>query len=175
MATTLKRICASLCLSCLATLPSPGHAAQVTGLWGEYKEHHNWTLAYQADPFWRHAFSRSQIDLSLEYSLGQATSRAMPDNQSLWHIGITPVARWWFTPHTGLEAGIGANLFSGTRLGGKNISTAFQFGDSIGVLHRFANTPWTLGLRFTHYSNADIKHPNPGQDFLQLRASYDFN
>ena len=35
-------------------------------------------------------------------------------------------------------------------------------------------TPWLLGLRLTHYSNADIKQPNPGQDYVQLRASYFF-
>lgn len=159
----------------LASLMSTANAGQVTGLWGEYKGDHNWTLAYQADPIWQHAFVGSRVDLSLEYSLGRATTRATPDNQALWHVGVTPIARWWFTPQTGVEVGIGANLFSGTRLGSKRISTAFQFGDSIGVFHRFASTPWTLGLRLTHYSNADIKRPNPGQDYVQLRASYEFN
>ena len=36
------------------------------------------------------------------------------------------------------------------------------------------STPWLIGLRLTHYSNAGIKQPNPGQDYLQVRASYVF-
>ena len=32
----------------------------------------------------------------------------------------------------------------------------------------------TLGARLTHYSNADIKRPNPGQDYLQVRLGYSF-
>ncbi|MGC8508710.1 MAG: acyloxyacyl hydrolase, partial [Thiomonas sp.] len=44
----------------------------------------------------------------------------------------------------------------------------------VGVFHRLQGTPWLLGLRYTHYSNADIKRPNPGQDYVQLCISYVF-
>ncbi len=175
MATLFSRIRVSIGFLVLAALAPASHAGQLTGLWGDYKGDHNWTLAYQAAPFWQHAFIGSHVDVSLEYSLGRVTTRATADNQSLWHVGVTPIARWWFTSQTGLELGIGANVFSGTWLGSKRISTAYQFGDSIGLFHHFAATPWTLGVRLTHYSNADIKRPNPGQDYVQLRASYDFN
>lgn len=151
------------------------HAAELSALWGEYKGYHNITLAYQTRPLWVHNLANSRLDLSLETSAGQVSAPSGSGHGSLWHVGLTPFARWWFTDRSGIEVGIGANLFSGTRIGDKTISTAFQFGDSIGVFHRFANTPWTLGLRLTHYSNADIKEPNPGQDYIQLRASYDFN
>lgn len=157
--------------SCLIS----AHAAELSALWGEYKGYHNTTLAYQSSPLWDHDLANSRFDLSLEASAGQVSAPSGSSHGSLWHVGLTPFARWWFSAQSGIEVGIGANLFSGTRIGHKTISTAYQFGDSIGIFHRVAQTPWTLGLRLTHYSNADIKKPNPGQDYIQLRASYDFN
>ena len=31
-----------------------------------------------------------------------------------------------------------------------------------------------LALRVQHYSNAGIRHPNPGENFVQLRGSFAF-
>ena len=56
----------------------------------------------------------------------------------------------------------------------KDLATALQFGSSIGVLHRLRSTRWLIGVRLTHYSNAGIKQPNPGQDYFQLWTSYVF-
>jgi lipid A 3-O-deacylase len=150
-------------------------AAELSALWGAGKEgYNNATLAVQTGPLWTHDLAHSKIDVVLEASAGQVTGPSGSAHRSLTHLGLTPFARWWFAPDTAMEFGIGANVFSGTYLGSKHISTAYQFGDSIGLLHRVAGTPWTLGARFTHYSNADIKRPNPGQDYLQLRVGYSF-
>lgn len=152
---------------------SSSHADELTVLGGGSKGYHNLTLAYQTSPIWHGAAGASPLDLSLEYSIGGVEApNGTRGNRTLWHVGVTPMLRWWFAPNTGAEFGIGANLFSGTKLGGKQISTAYQFGDSVGVFHRLQGTPWLLGLRYTHYSNADIKRPNPGQDYIQLRVSY---
>lgn len=151
-------------------------ANELSALWGVGKVgYDNATLAYQTGALWTHAFAHSSLDVVLEGSVGRVTGPSDSAHRSLTHVGLTPFARWWFTPQSAMEFGIGANVFSGTYIGSKQISTAYQFGDSIGVLHRFADTPWTLGARFTHYSNADIKRPNPGQDYLQLRLGYSFN
>ncbi len=171
----LSRHALLACLLAAIGLAQPARASEFSALWGAYLGYHNATLAYQADPFWVHDFAHSRLDLSLEGSVGQATGPSGSGHPSLWHVGLTPIARWWLTPQSGIEFGIGANLFSGTYIGDKRISTAYQFGDSIGVFHRFVGTPWTLGLRLTHYSNADIKFPNPGQDYLQLRVAYNFD
>lgn len=150
-------------------------ATELSALWGDGRGgYNNTTLAVQTSPIWTHALAHSKLDVVLEASVGQVTAPSGSAHRSLTHVGLTPFARWWFAPQTALEFGIGANVFSGTHLGGKQISTAYQFGDSIGVLHRFADSPWTLGARFTHYSNADIKRPNPGQDYLQVRVGYSF-
>lgn len=160
----------------MAACLTSAQAAELSFLWGVDKgdTYRNATLALQSAPFWQHDFAHSKLDVVLEGSLGQVTSSTGSGARHLTHVGLTPFARWWFAPQTAVEFGIGANVFSGTTIGAKTISTAYQFGDSIGLLHRFAGTPWTLGARLTHYSNADIKRPNPGQDYLQLRVGYSF-
>jgi hypothetical protein len=46
----------------------------------------------------------------------------------------------------------------------------------IGVGAQFGNGPGaqTVGLRFQHQSNADIKRPNPGINFVMLYYRYAF-
>jgi lipid A 3-O-deacylase len=131
-------------------------------------------LNYQSAALWQGTLVTRPLDVSLEYSLGRVQAPAGQSNRNLAHIGLTPFARWWLTSNTGAELGVGANVFSGTRLGDKNISTAFQFGSSLGLFHRLEHSPWLFGLRLTHYSNAGIKEPNSGQNYVQLRASYVF-
>ncbi|OIQ91556.1 lipid A deacylase PagL precursor [mine drainage metagenome] len=165
----MSRLLRLLCTIPLLLLFSPAHAAEWTALWGGADGAHNAALARQGAPFWRSA--GGTLDASLELSAGLFTR----DGDHVWHVGVTPVLRWWMTPSNALEAGIGANLLSSTWIGPKGMSTAYQFGDLLGVVHRFDGTPWSVGARFTHYSNAGIKHPNPGQNFIQLRVSYDFD
>ena len=165
----MPRLLRLLCTIAPLLLFTPAHAAEWTALWGGADGAHNAALARQGDPFWRSA--GHAVDASLELSAGVFTR----DGDNTWHVGVTPIVRWWMTPSNALEAGIGANLMSSTRIGPKGLSTAYQFGDLLGIVHRFGGTPWSVGARFTHYSNADIKRPNPGQNFLQLRVSYDFD
>jgi len=74
------------------------------------------------------------------------------------------------------EAGIGATVTSSLyRSGQKYFSTAFNFGDHVGLGYAFGETRMNeLVLRAEHFSNAGIKHPNPGQNFIQLRYSHHF-
>ena len=52
----------------------------------------------------------------------------------------------------------------------KRFSTRWNFYDMMGVGYQFgAQRKHELGLRWAHVSNAGLKKPNPGQDFLQLR------
>lgn len=79
-----------------------------------------------------------------------------------------------------IEAGLGANLFSRTDLGDESYSTRFQFGEHVGVGLAWGgnaagggNATW-VGLRYSHYSNAGIKKPNPGLEALQLIVGHRF-
>ena len=165
----MSRLLRLFCSIPLLLLFTPVHAAEWTALWGGADGAHNAAVAWQGKPFASSA--THDLDASLELSGGLFTR----DGSHVWHVGVTPVLRWWLTPSNALEAGIGANLLSSTRIGPKGMSTAYQFGDLLGLVHRIDGTPWSVGARFTHYSNADIKRPNPGQNFFQLRVSYDFD
>jgi lipid A 3-O-deacylase len=161
----------------LAALGAASHAAdagELGVLAGSGKGYHSLALSYQTAPVWQGQVVDHPLEVSLEYSLGQVRAPTGQSNRDLLRLGVTPFARWWFSANSGIELGVGADVFSGTRAGDKDISTALQFGSSIGVLHRLRSTSWLIGVRLTHYSNAGIKQPNPGQDYLQLRASYVF-
>jgi lipid A 3-O-deacylase len=98
-------------------------------------------------------------------------------HDSLTEIGLTPVFRLQANDLQGayVEGGIGIHLLSQTRLGNKRYSTAFQFGEHLGFGYRFgARGALDLGYRYQHISNADIKTPNSGADFHQLRLQYWF-
>jgi hypothetical protein len=57
----------------------------------------------------------------------------------------------------------------------KEFGTRFNFVDTAGVGRSFgAQRKHELGLRLVHMSNAGIKEPNPGENFLQLRYAASF-
>ena len=110
---------------------------------------------------------------------------AGPDeHEDLFDIGVTPVFRVQRNNLTGpyLEAGIGMHLLSHSSIGDRRMSTAFKFGDHLGVGFRFgakggwfgAKGSYDLGYRFQHLSNGSIKRPNPGINFHQIRLQYNF-
>jgi lipid A 3-O-deacylase len=171
---TLPRMVVVCVLATLVAASHAVHADEVGVLAGGHDGYHNLALSYQTAPLWQGEFAAHPLDASLEYSLGMVRAPSGQPDRDLLHVGVTPFARWWFASNTGAELGVGANVFSGTHLGDKDISTAFQFGSSVGLFHQLQGTPWLLGLRLTHYSNAGIERPNPGQNYVQLRASYIF-
>ena len=150
----------------------PGRAGEVAVQRGRDAGYHDTVLVHAGDPFWRRQSGQRPLTAHLEISLGEVTAPSgLPDDR-LWHVGLTPTLRYELAAGTGVEYGFGALLFSGTRLGDKSISTALQFSNTLGIYHQFADSPWSLGLRYSHYSNGDLKRPNPGQDYLMLRLGY---
>lgn len=71
-----------------------------------------------------------------------------------------------------VEAGIGAALLSDDQIAGRQLSTAFQFEDRIGV--GFRSDKLDLHVRFMHYSNADIAKPNDGMDMAVVGLAYKY-
>jgi len=102
-------------------------------------------------------------------------------SESAWvsHLGITPVFRYQPSESSDLflELGIGANLIAPVyRSERKSFSTVFNFGDHLAVGWKFGQRrSHEIALRIQHFSNAGIKHPNPGENFLQLRYSWELN
>ncbi len=130
---------------------------------------------------WHRDFAIGRLSGFWEASFGRWNSDTGPEGGSAWvtQIGVTPVLRlfpksWggrWF-----VEGGIGGNfLLPIYRSESKRFSTAFNFGDHLAIGRRFgADGSHELALRIQHFSNAGIKKPNPGEDFLQLRYSRRF-
>jgi len=53
------------------------------------------------------------------------------------------------------------------------VGSAFQFGEHLGFGYRFGVTgAYDLGYRFQHISNGNIKDPNDGINFHQIRLQY---
>ena len=115
-------------------------------------------------------------DLSASYWRGTAYRNVPGQHQNLAVIGVTPVVRYQRDDKLGwyAEAGIGANLFSELYDNdGHQLSTAFQFGDHAGIGY-VTPTNWDFGLKIQHFSNASIKRPNGGANFLVVSARYRF-
>lgn len=127
----------------------------------------SWDLPWQRD------WAGGRLGSYVEASIGHwaiETPYGGRDIAAVSQIGLTPVLRWqrpdsrWFA-----EAGIGLNLIGPTyRAGTKRFSTAFNFGDHLAIGRQFEGGH-EIALRVQHFSNAGIKQPNPGEDFVQLR------
>lgn len=104
-------------------------------------------------------------------------SVAPGQHEDITEIGLTPVFRLQQNDRRGLygEAAIGFHVLSRTSIGDKRFSTAFQFGDHLGVGYRFgAKGAYDVSYRFQHLSNGGIKSPNNGINFNQIRLQYHF-
>lgn len=102
--------------------------------------------------------------------------------QSRWlnQLAVTPVFRWrpqrgespWF-----VEAGVGLTYLDETYLenDGQRFSTRWNFGDHLALGRSFGpGAAHELALRVQHFSNGGVRHPNPGEDFVQLRYAWRF-
>jgi lipid A 3-O-deacylase len=128
---------------------------------------------------WRRPLWNGMITGYWEGSFGRWNSNppsGMHSSAWITQLGVTPVLRWspgesspWFA-----EIGVGANvLLPVYRSSDKSFSTAFNFGDHLAVGRTFGEGgQHELALRIQHFSNAGIKRPNPGENFLQLRYSW---
>lgn len=113
-------------------------------------------------------------DLSFAHWRGERFQNTPNARQSLNAIGITPVLRLQNDNRKGLyaEIGIGMHLLSEHYdNNGRQFSTSFQFGDHVGFGYVFANNV-ELGMKLQHFSNASIKKPNDGVNFISIGLRY---
>jgi hypothetical protein len=88
-------------------------------------------------------------------------------------LHATPVWRADF-PRTYVEGGIGLYLLSHTINNDvTHMSTSFEFGSHVGAGLRIGERRATrIGIALQHLSNAGIKEPNSGVNFVLLSASF---
>ncbi len=77
----------------------------------------------------------------------------------------------WFT-----ELGIGGTLMDSMyHTPARTWSTRFQFSEHLGVGRSFGQRgEHEVSVRIQHLSNANIKKPNPGENFVRVRYMYRF-
>jgi len=143
----------------------------------------NSTQSYTAgvlwDWSWRYSTRLGDVTGYSDISAGRwiVSSRELHSNTWATQLGITPVLRQHFgSSHLFAEVGIGANyILPLYQSGTKRFSTQFNFGDHIAVGKEFGrDAKEEVSMRFQHYSNAGIDHPNPGENFFQLRYVHRF-
>ena len=93
--------------------------------------------------------------------------------------GLAPLLRYRFGNGSSpwfFEGGIGLSVLDSKFVTpNKNMSTEFNFYDVLAAGRSFGtDRNQEVSLRVTHLSNAGIKKPNPGENFLQLRYGWRF-
>lgn len=88
-----------------------------------------------------------------------------------WRYRFAAGSSPWFA-----EGGVGGTVMDHLyKTPDRTFSTAFQFTEVLGVGRSFGeNGKHELTLRLQHFSNAGIKKPNPGENFVRVRYTYHF-
>jgi lipid A 3-O-deacylase len=117
--------------------------------------------------------------LEASYAYWNISSQDRAGLSQLSQLAVVPVLRWrpddgaspWFA-----EAGVGLTATSSVyRTRQKSFSTSFNFGTHLAIGRSFGDRrEHEIALRIEHFSNAGIKHPNPGENFIQLRYARRF-
>ena len=124
---------------------------------------------------WHFDFPTGTLAAYAEASIGRWHTQGNRGSSTAWptQIGATPTLRFYpsLTRNWFVELGVGPNyivpLFHS---GEKRFSTEFNFGDHFAIGRRFGASE--VSLRVEHFSNAGIEHPNPGENFIQVRYAH---
>lgn len=124
---------------------------------------------------WKDNFGKSEATALTEVFISRWSSRG----QSVTQAALVPLLRLrlddgrspWF-----IEGGVGVSLMDKLyRNHGKEFSTRFNFIDVFGVGRSLgAGQKREISVRIAHISNANLKRPNPGEDFVQVRYAFRF-
>jgi lipid A 3-O-deacylase len=115
-------------------------------------------------------------DANLAQWRGNAYRNVPGQHQNITVAGLTPVFRYQRDDKLGwyAEGGIGIAVFSHLYNNDDNrLSTAFQFGDHLGVGY-VLDKNWDIGAKVQHYSNGGFKKPNSGVNLFVVKATYRF-
>lgn len=134
-----------------------------------------WDLPYR----WQLGPGELSSYLEASYAYWQIQSADRAGLSHLSQLALVPVLRYrpsegaspWF-----FETGVGVTATSSVyRTRQKSFATSFNFGTHLAVGRSFgAQRQHEIALRLEHFSNAGIKHPNPGENFIQLRYARRF-
>ena len=123
---------------------------------------------------WRHEALGGELTATTEAYLSHWSARGSAEHASFTQLGLLPVLRYRFGQGSSdwfAQAGVGISVMDVMyRTADKQFSTHFNFASVAAVGRSFGpERRHELSLRLFHVSNADLKKPNPGENFLQLR------
>lgn len=159
----MKKILAALALAAAI----PAHA--LDGVSGEVGTGDRGVSMVRAGAHWGQPVRWLPRNVTLHWELSLARWDADPE--PIYDLGVTPVFR--YSPGERgryLEAAIGLHYLSGMSVHpAAPFSSRFQFGDHIGI--GFRGAMYDVGVRLQHLSNAGLRNPNPGVNFVILRIA----
>jgi hypothetical protein len=173
----LIRKIAAVSAACAALfLPGAGRAADGVSLQAGYGNGRTSIIRAGATWQWRREWPAGQDWRLAGY--WEATAGVWDNREeSTAELALTPVFRLERgasrerSPY--VEAAIGFHLVQTHISAGRVFSTAFQFGEHIGVGYRFGEGGrFDLGARVQHISNGGIRKPNPGFNLVVIRLQY---
>jgi lipid A 3-O-deacylase len=134
-----------------------------------------WDMPYR----WQLGAGEVSSYVEASYAYWHIQSQDRDGRSQLSQFALVPVLRYrpgdgappWFA-----EAGVGVSATSSIyRTREKRFSTSFNFGTHLAVGRSFGeHGQHEIALRIEHFSNAGIKHPNPGENFVQVRYARRF-
>jgi lipid A 3-O-deacylase len=156
-----------------ASNPAQASSGALSLRFGYNSDYRKIGLIYETPPWWSGSSATwGRLDLGAELGISYWHAQSgHPD--SMWQLSATPMLRWWPTDSFYAEVGVGVTGLSRTHFAGRDLSTAFQFGNHVGA-GVLINDAHRIGLRYSHFSNAGLKSPNPGLDLLQLTYTYQY-
>ena len=174
---------AALCLAALAST-AQAEASTSDGFYVQYGVSRSKTDSYTVGFVTPMKWTRTFLDTKATgywdfYGTLSVAPNAEGASNKTWFAGVTPTLRLrleeghsnWF-----VEGGVGVSYSDvHYRNNSKKFSTRFNFADHVGVGYSFGpQRNQELVLRVQHYSNAGIKKPNPGENYVQLRYMHTF-
>lgn len=128
---------------------------------------------------WRGAALGGELTGTTELFASHWSARAASGRESYTLLGLVPLLRLRFGQGTSpwfVEGGIGISVLDGVlRTPAKQFSTAANFYDALALGYSLGpDRKQEVSLRLTHVSNGNLKRPNPGENFLQLRYAVKF-
>jgi hypothetical protein len=109
--------------------------------------------------------SKWQADIG-HYALHNEEIALVPVGQFAWHLGSVVLDA---------SFGFGPSYISKTNFAIKSKSTHLQFSDEMGIGISDPNQRIRLDFTYRHVSNADLKKPNNGMNFIGVGLTYRLN
>lgn len=166
----LRNLIVVITLAVSILLPTGGRAAELVlapGVTSQGGATANIGLSFDWDRRW---FESETGHLSGYWNVGYTWWEGGSAGGAAHSVSFAPVFVYHFPAEQWrpfIEIGVGAALFSRSRVGDKMLGSTAHFEDRLGIGMQLSDAD-TLTLRAIHYSNAGFKSPNQGIESWSL-------